>query len=73
MFVPGIITGVMCASFLWLIALGVLLLRFNDALWRERMRALVRDRALLVSLEDHRERRRASGCVDTIDELERAM
>jgi len=73
MYVAGIITGFMFTSFLWLVIMGILLLRFDDVLWRERSRAVIRDRARQVTIEDHRGRRRDAGCVKTIDMLDEAI
>ena len=70
MYIAGVLTGFFFTGVFSLFAVAGLLLRFNDALWRERMRGIVNGRARQALLEDHRGRRGEAGCVKTIDVLD---
>jgi CRISPR/Cas system-associated protein Csm6 len=67
MYIAGIITGVMFTSLVFLVLLGVIAVRVDDLLWRERAKKITTNRPTKVIIEDRYGNRRIAYEAETID------
>ena len=67
MYVAGIITGVMFTALAFLVLLGVIAVRVDDLLWRERAEKIAANRPAKVIIEDWHGNRRVAYEAKTID------